>query len=113
MDAVIYQIASLQPWAIGALAAGLLVLAVVTAYLWLRRGVWLAEHRGQQHARHRWHWYVQTTRKMEQRRIQREIAQGKRPPSVTLEIHKATHGQRSHIQQQIERVKVRHGKVRE
>jgi len=112
MYSVAYWFTSLQPWEIGAIAASLAVLATLLVYLWLRRGVWLAEHRGQQHARKRWHWYVQATRRMEQRKIQREIAQGKRPPSVTLEIHKATHGQRSHIQQQIERVKVRHGKVR-
>jgi len=102
---------TLNPWALVAIIIGLAILAGALAAAWMWHGVWLAEHKGQQYARRRWHWYVQAERKQRVRRARRAQAQGNVPPPVTLEIQKATIDQRAVLTERMEKVRGRHGKV--
>src|SRR5574343_1054754 len=111
MDWLIAWLIALDPWALVAIIIGLAILAGGLAAAWVWRGVWLAEHKGQQYASRRWHWYVQAERKARVRRARRAQAQGKTPPPVTLEIQKATHDQRAVLTERMEKVRERHGKV--
>lgn len=103
---------TLDPWAIAAIVTGLVILVCAMTAAWVWHGVRLANSKGQQYARTRWHWYVQAERKQRVWRARRAQAQGKAPAPVTLEIHKATHDQRSQFVDRMEKVRERHGKVR-
>lgn len=90
----------METWLIW-LTIGILSVSIATlGALWFWRGIWLAKHIGHHVARTRWTWYTKADKKIKRRRIQRLRAKGLAPPSVTLSVEKATHGQRTRYEKQ-------------